>query len=101
MVAVHDRAVVAADGDLDALALCGQRRPVDRLGDDVVHRDRLGLVQRVRHLQPGQVDDLLDERGEAHRLALHPGGEVPDGVGVVGGVGDRLGQQATARRPAS
>ena len=51
-------------------------------------------MQRVGHLQPGQLDDLLDERGQADRLPLHPGGEVPDGVRVLGRVGHRLGEQA-------
>ncbi len=50
-------------------------------------------MQGVGDLQPGQVDDLLDERGQPDRLALHPLGEVPDGVRVVGRVVHGLGEQ--------
>ena len=45
-------------------------------------------------LQPGQLDDLLHELGEPVALGEHPPGEALHGLGVVGRVGDGLGEQA-------
>ena len=44
-------------------------------------------------LHPGEVDDLLHELGEPLRLALHAGAEPAHRLGVIGEVGDRLGEQ--------
>ena len=52
-----------------------------------------GACPRVGDLQPGELDDLLHQRGEPQRLPLHALGEPADGLGVVGGVLDRLGEQ--------
>ena len=53
-----------------------------------------GRLERVVALEPGQLDDLLDQLGEPVALGQHPPGEALHGLGVVGGVGDRLGEQA-------
>ena len=52
-----------------------------------------GLLERVVALQPGQLDDLLHELGEPVALGEHPPGEALDGLRVVGGVVDGLGEQ--------
>ena len=44
-------------------------------------------------LQAGQLDDLLHELGQPVALGEHPAGEALHRLGVVGGVGDRLGEQ--------
>ena len=66
---------------------------VDRLRDQVVHGDGLGVVEQVVVLDPGEVDDLLHEAGQAGGLDLHPAGETVYRLGVVGGVHDGLREQ--------
>ncbi len=44
-------------------------------------------------LDPGEVDDLLDELGQPLRLPLHAAAEAFDGLRIVGEVGDRLGEE--------
>ena len=58
-----------------------------------VDRDGVDLVERVVALQPGELDDLLDQPVEPLALGPHPGREAVHGRGVVGGLVDRLGQQ--------
>ena len=60
---------------------------------DRVDVDGLRLRERVVALQPGQLDDLLDEPGQPGALGLHPPGEPDHRLRVVGGLLDRLGEQ--------
>ena len=66
---------------------------VDGAGDDLVGLDGHRLVERVVALQPGELDDLLHQAGEALALGVHPAGEPLHGLGVVGGVDDGVGEQ--------
>jgi hypothetical protein len=66
---------------------------VHGLGDELVHRDGLRVDEPVVVLDPGEVDDLLDQAGEPGRLDQHPAGEPADRLGIVAGVLDRLGEQ--------
>ena len=50
-------------------------------------------LERVVGLQPGQLDDLLDQPAEPVGLGEHPLREPLDRLGVVRGVGHGLGQQ--------
>ena len=53
--------------------------------DDPVDRDRLGRGQRLGALQPGQLQQLLDQPGQALRLVVDALGERGrDGLRVVG-----------------
>ena len=61
--------------------------------DHAVDVDRAGVLQRVVALQPGQFDDLLDQPAQPGRLDPHPAGEPLHGLRVVGGLGDRVGEQ--------
>ena len=84
---------VSPDGDLQAL---GPRRgagAVHRLGEHAVDVHRGELGQRFAALQPGQVDELAHEPAQPVGLVRHPAGEPLDGLGVVGRLLDRLGQQ--------
>lgn len=83
----------AAGGHVDLLRAGGVPAAVDRLGDELVHADGFGVLQRVVVLHPGEVDELLHQVGEPGRLDLHAPGEALHGLRVVGGVHDRLGQQ--------
>ena len=40
-----------------------------------------------------ELDELVDQLGQPRALVLHPAGEPADGLGVVGRVGDGLGEQ--------
>ena len=51
------------------------------------------IVGRVVALQPGQLDDLLDQALEPLALGAHPLGEPLDRLRVVGGLAHRLGEQ--------
>ena len=101
-----------ADGDGDLLAVAEQHQPVravlhevdlagrrvggalvDRAGDDLVGLDGHGLVERVVALQPRELDDLLHQPGQPLALGVHPSREALHGLGVVGGVDDRVGEQ--------
>ena len=93
VVAVHEDVGRAADRDRDVLPLRGGAGAVHGLGDDVAHRDRRDLLQGARHLQAGQLDDLLHQGGQALRLRLHPLGEAAHRHRVVRGVLHRLRQQ--------
>ena len=66
---------------------------VDGAGDDLVGLDGDRLVERVVALEPGELDDLLHQPGEALALGVHPAGEALHGLGVVGGVDDGVGEQ--------
>lgn len=66
---------------------------VDGLGDQLVHGNRFGVLQRVVVLHPGEVDQLLHQVRQPGRLHLHPAGEALHGLRVVRGPHDRLGQQ--------
>ena len=85
------------EGDLDVA--CPRRRAGDR---STASRAARGQVDEVRvaegggDLQPGQVDDLLDQPGQPDGLDLHPLGEPGHGLGVVVRVEDGLGQQREA-----
>ncbi len=63
--------------------LAGHRHEVDE--------PRVG--EGVHGLEPGQVDDLLDQLGEPGRLDLHPPREAGDRLRVVVGVEHGLGEQ--------
>ena len=65
---------------------------VDRGGDV----DEPRLVQRVGHLEAGEVDDLLDQLAQPGGLDLHPAGEALDGLRVVAGVEHGLGEEGQA-----
>jgi hypothetical protein len=67
---------------------------VDCAGEHVVDLDDLRIGQRVVGLQPRELDDLADQVGEPGGLDAHPAGEPAYGLGVVGRVLDRLGQQS-------
>ena len=54
------------------------------LGDDPVDRDRLRRRQRLGALQPGQLQQLLDEPAEPGGLVLDPLGEPAGGDEVLG-----------------
>ena len=101
-----------ADGDGDLLAVAEQHESfgavvhqldlpcggvgqalVDGAGDDLVGLDGDRLVERVVALQPGELDDLLHQPGEALALGVHAAGEALHGLGVVGGVDDGVGEQ--------
>lgn len=66
---------------------------VDGLGDEFVDADRFGVLQRIVVLHPGEVDEFLDQVGQAGRLDLHPAGEALHRLGVFGSVHDSFGQQ--------
>jgi hypothetical protein len=78
---------------LDAPGLGVDRALVDGAGDQGVDVDGLRVEERVVALQTGQLDDLLDESGQAGALCLHPSGEPGDRIRVLGRLLDRLGQQ--------
>ena len=87
---------VARRGDLDVDALALRPGPgtvsgiVDHLGDgDLLGRRGSGVV-----LDAGEVDDLLHQLGQPLRLPLHSPAEALDCGGVVGEVGDSLGEQS-------
>ena len=87
------QAVLAArlDGDLLGGGLHGAG--VDGGGDRGVEVDHDRLLERVVALEAGELDDLLHQLGQAVALGEHPAGEALDRLGVVGGVGDGLGEQ--------
>lgn len=66
---------------------------VDGLRDELVDADGLGVLQRVVVLDPGEVDELLDQIGEPGRLYLHAAREARHRLGVVMGVHDGLGEE--------
>ena len=68
-------------------------QPVDGLSDHRADVQQLGRLQRVGHLQPRQVDDLLHEPGQPVGLPLHPAGEPPHRLRVVAGAQQGLGEQ--------
>ena len=92
-------------GELAVAAVDGQRRAcpstttsmllgggggagaVDHLGDHPVDGDRLGVGQRLGALQPGQLEQLVDQPAEPGRLVLDALGEPAGGGHVLGGVG--------------
>ena len=84
----EDLAASAAHDSTSSISLGvgADPRAVDGLGDDGRHVDEPRLVQGVGDLEPGQVDDLLDQLGSRAALDLHPAGEPLDGLGVVLGV---------------
>ena len=55
--------------------------------------DHDGRVERVVVLEPGQLDDLLHQPGQAVGLRQHPAGETAYGDRVVGRVAHGLGEQ--------
>ncbi len=91
--------LIPADGEVavtdhrngDLAGRSGQPGTVQRLGQHRRDQDRAQVGHRVRTLQPGQVDDLLDETRKPGGLTRHPRGETPDGNRVVAGDGNRLG----------
>lgn len=83
----------ATGGHGDLLGAGLVAAPVDGLGDQLVHADRLGVLEGIVVLHPRQVDELLDEVGEPGGLYLHTSGEALDGLRVVRGVHDGLGQE--------
>ena len=96
-VVAEDLEVGLADlHELDLLGLGADARVLDGLVHrrGQVHQTR--LVEGVGHLQPRQLDDLLDELAQPGGLDLHAPGEPLDGLGVVAGVEHCLGQQRQA-----
>ena len=94
LVAVDLQALTAADGERDVLGLGLEPAPVD----GVVRRRRrasttLGSATGSPPCSRDSVDQVLDDVGQADGLVLHAPGEPAYGLGVVGGVLDRLGQQ--------
>ena len=90
----RDDEVAGRLGDLEAdPAMLGHRpQPLDRLGDDQVHRDRIpagGLLG----LDPRQVEQVLDDAAEPLGLGPHPAREPGDHRRVVLAL-ERLGHQA-------
>ncbi len=65
-------------------------------GDDVLDVDERGVLQHGRALEPGEFDDLADQARQTGGLALHAPREAVDGLRVVLGVHDRLGEQGDA-----
>lgn len=92
-VSPHVQVRRAARGHRDLLGGRGVAGAVDGLGHQLVDPDRLGILQRVVVLHPGQVDELLDQIGQPVGLDLHPAREAGDRLGVVRGVHDGLGEQ--------
>ena len=93
VLAEHARAAHPADVEPDVLGLRGRAGAVDGLRQDRVHVDQPDLPERARHLQPGQLDDLVHQRRQPRGLRLHPAREPAHRLRVVGGVLDRLGEQ--------
>ena len=85
--------MVAAGHQGDVLGGRVDGAGVDRGGHDVVDPHLHRHLQRVVALEARQLDDLLDQPGEPVALVQHPAGEALHGLGVVGGLVDRLGQQ--------
>ena len=79
--------------DLDAGRLGGQAGPGQRLVHQLVDVHGRQLGQPLRACQPGQRDQLGDQRAEPGRLREDPPGEAADLGGVVRGVEHGLGQQ--------
>ncbi|CAM4153179.1 hypothetical protein JAAN108728_13830 [Janibacter anophelis] len=100
LVAAHVQVLGDLVGQGDVLGLGLDAQVLEGERDDVLDLDELRVLQDRRALEPGELDDLLDQARQAHRLTLHPTGEAVDGLGVVLGVHDRLGEQgdATDRR---
>ncbi len=92
----HPQPVLAGEGELDVARLGRHPHPVDRLGHDRPDVDELGLVEGVGHLQPRQVDDLLDQPGEPGGLDEDALREPLDRLGVVLGAEHGLGEQRDA-----
>nr|WP_237267963.1 hypothetical protein [Tessaracoccus aquimaris] len=93
-VAEHERLRCACEDQAD-LPLCrALPGPGDGLGDDVVDVGDLAREHRVFGLQPGQVDDLVDQLGKARRLDLKLCREPPNCLRVVVGGLDGLGEHA-------
>ena len=88
------QAVLAARDHDDLLGRRLDGARVDGGGDRRVDVDHDGRLERVVALEPGELDDLLHQPGEPVALDLHPVGEALHRLGVVGGVDDRLGEQA-------
>ena len=78
-------------------AMCLETASIALVSTAIVDRrvdgDRDRRLERVVALQPGQLDDLLDQPREPLALDQHPVGEALDRLGVVGGVVHGLGQQ--------
>ena len=85
MVAEHAQPRLGAQLDVDALGLGGDPDPVERLVEHLVDAHEVRLVEGVGDLQAGEVDDLLDQPGEPHRLDPHPAREAGDRLRVVAG----------------
>ena len=73
----------AAGGHRDLLGAGRLPAAVDRLGDQFVDPDRLGVLQRVVVLHPGEVDELLDEVGRAGSPRSASGRRSAHRLGVV------------------
>ncbi|MNW53347.1 hypothetical protein D3C74_309050 [compost metagenome] len=93
VVAVDDRVEVSADRQDDALALGVGARPVDGLLDHAAHGHGRDGLERAGDLEARELDDLLDQRGQARGLLLHAPREAADRDRVVRRVLDGLGEQ--------
>ncbi|CAB4920696.1 unannotated protein [freshwater metagenome] len=81
-------------GDGDARVLGSEFGPVHRLVDDGVHVDHFQVGQFLGPLQTRQRDQLGHHVAQAFGFGDDLAAEVPDGIGIVGGFEQRLGQQA-------
>jgi hypothetical protein len=82
-----------ADHDVDLAGVRQGLRRVDRFGDHPVDLDGNRVLDGLAALEAGEVHQVVDQVGQTHGLALHPRGEALDGLGVVAGRLDRLGEQ--------
>ena len=101
VLAEHPRAAHPADVEPDVLGLRGGAGAVDGLRQDRVHVDQPDLPERARHLQPGQLDDLVHQRRQPRRPPPASGprtGARPPGRRRRPAPSRRA---ASARRPAS
>ncbi|VXB79402.1 hypothetical protein PSCLAVI8L_180245 [Pseudoclavibacter sp. 8L] len=92
-LAVDERIHVVAEHDVDAAHLGGHARLVDGEREDLVDRDELRVCEGVARLQPGQLDELVGDRGQAQALLAEPPREVLDLLHVTRRLRDGLREQ--------